>query len=93
MPVRSNFSNPDIINQNQKTAIYIRVSTHFQVDKDSLQVQRRDLIAYSEMILGIKNYVVLRVFLIWHPFRLIISIASRNVESNVLLKFIKFQGS
>ena len=26
-----------------KAAIYIRVSTHWQVDKDSLQVQRREL--------------------------------------------------
>ena len=43
---------------NLKTAIYIRVSTHFQIDKDSLQVQRRELIAYSEMILGIKEYEV-----------------------------------
>ena len=44
--------------QEQKTAIYIRVSTHWQIDKDSLQVQRRELIAYSEMVLGIKDYVV-----------------------------------
>lgn len=43
---------------NQKTAIYIRVSTQMQVDRDSLGVQRRELIAYSEMILGISDYVV-----------------------------------
>lgn len=42
----------------QKVAIYIRVSTQYQVDKDSLQVQRRELTAYSEMILGINDYVV-----------------------------------
>ena len=41
-----------------KVAIYIRVSTHWQIDKDSLQVQRRELIAYCEMVLGIKDYVV-----------------------------------
>ncbi len=41
-----------------KAAIYIRVSTEYQVDKDSLQVQRRELIAYCEMVLGIKDYVV-----------------------------------
>lgn len=41
-----------------KVAIYTRVSTHWQVDKDSLQVQRRELIAYAEMLLGIKDYVV-----------------------------------
>lgn len=42
----------------QKAAIYIRVSTNYQVDKDSLQVQRRELIAYCEMVLNIKDYVV-----------------------------------
>lgn len=41
-----------------KVAIYTRVSTRYQVDKDSLQVQRRELIAYSEMILGISDYVI-----------------------------------
>lgn len=41
-----------------KTAIYIRVSTQFQIDKDSLQVQRRELIAYSELVLGIKDYYI-----------------------------------
>ena len=37
-----------------KAAIYIRVSTHWQVDKDSLQVQQRELIAYAQLVLGIK---------------------------------------
>lgn len=41
-----------------KVAIYIRVSTHWQVDKDSLQVQRRELIAYCQMLLGIQDYEV-----------------------------------
>lgn len=41
-----------------KAAIYIRVSTRYQVDKDSLIVQRRELIAYAEMVLGIPDYVV-----------------------------------
>lgn len=41
-----------------KAAIYIRVSTRYQVDKDSLIVQRRELIAYAEMVLGITDYVV-----------------------------------
>lgn len=41
-----------------KVAIYIRVSTHWQVDKDSLQVQERELIAYCELVLGIKDYVI-----------------------------------
>lgn len=41
-----------------KAAIYIRVSTHWQVDKDSLQVQQRELIAYCQLVLGINDYVV-----------------------------------
>ena len=41
-----------------KVAIYIRVSTQWQIDKDSLQVQRRELIAYSQIILGINDYEV-----------------------------------
>lgn len=41
-----------------KAAIYIRVSTHWQVDKDSLQVQRRELIAYCQLVLSIKDYVI-----------------------------------
>lgn len=41
-----------------KVAIYIRVSTHWQVDKDSLKVQERELIAYCQMVLGINDYVV-----------------------------------
>ena len=42
----------------QKTAIYVRVSTQFQIDKDSLQVQKRELIAYSELVLGIPDYEI-----------------------------------
>ena len=42
----------------KKAAIYIRVSTHWQVDKDSLKVQRRELTAYCEMVLGITDYVI-----------------------------------
>jgi len=41
-----------------KSAIYIRVSTQYQVDKESLQVQRRELIAYSELVLNIRNHEV-----------------------------------
>lgn len=41
-----------------KVAIYIRVSTHWQIDKDSLQVQKRELIAYAQMVLGINNFVI-----------------------------------
>lgn len=42
----------------KKAAIYIRVSTHWQIDKDSLKVQRRELTAYVEMVLGISDYVI-----------------------------------
>lgn len=42
----------------KKAAIYIRVSTHWQIDKDSLKVQRRELIAYVELVLGITDYEV-----------------------------------
>lgn len=41
-----------------KVAIYVRVSTHWQIDKDSLQVQQRELIAYSQLVLGINDYVI-----------------------------------
>ncbi|MCC8067493.1 MAG: recombinase family protein, partial [Clostridiales bacterium] len=47
---------PDILKQ--KVAIYIRVSTAMQIDKDSLQVQRRELIAYANMVLSIDDYEV-----------------------------------
>ena len=42
----------------QRVAIYIRVSTAFQVDKDSLPMQREDLINYCKYVLNIKDYVV-----------------------------------
>lgn len=41
-----------------KVAIYIRVSTTYQADKDSLPMQRKDLTAYSELILGIDKYEI-----------------------------------
>ncbi len=39
-------------------AIYLRVSTVHQIDKDSLPMQRQELIAYCEYVLGIKEYVI-----------------------------------
>ncbi|SJZ99723.1 recombinase family protein [Selenihalanaerobacter shriftii] len=42
----------------QKVAIYTRVSTHHQVDKDSLEFQEKELKNYSEYLLGIKDYEV-----------------------------------
>ena len=41
-----------------KVAIYIRVSTHWQVDKESLPVQKQDLISYCKIILNTDNYVI-----------------------------------
>lgn len=42
----------------RKVAIYTRVSTTMQADQYSLPMQRKDLIAYSELILGIADYEV-----------------------------------
>ena len=42
----------------QRVAIYTRVSTMFQIDGDSLAVQRKDLTAYSELMLGITDYEI-----------------------------------
>ncbi len=39
-------------------AIYIRVSTLYQVDKASLPVQRKELIAYAELVLGATEYKI-----------------------------------
>lgn len=41
-----------------RVAIYIRVSTLHQIDKDSLPMQRKDLIAYSQLILNTDDYVI-----------------------------------
>ncbi len=41
-----------------KCAIYIRVSTHYQIDKDSLPLQREDLINYAKYALNIDSYEV-----------------------------------
>ena len=42
----------------QKAAIYCRVSTLHQVDKDSLPMQRQDMINYAKYVLGIEEYEV-----------------------------------
>lgn len=44
-----------------KVAIYIRVSTIHQVDKDSIPMQKKDLIAYCQLILGTDNYEILKM--------------------------------
>lgn len=43
-----------------KVAIYIRVSTHYQIDKDSLPLQKKELINYSKYILGTDNCIVFK---------------------------------
>lgn len=45
-------------NNAKKCAIYTRVSTAMQADQYSLPMQRKDLIAYSTLILGIDDYEV-----------------------------------
>ncbi len=44
--------------QKLKVAIYIRVSTQYQVDRASLPVQREELINYARLLLNITDYVV-----------------------------------
>lgn len=44
--------------ENEKAALYIRVSTHHQIDKDSLPFQRKELINYSKYVLGIDDYEI-----------------------------------
>ena len=41
-----------------KIAIYTRVSTHHQIDKDSLPLQREELINYSKYVLNTNEYEV-----------------------------------
>lgn len=41
-----------------RVAIYTRVSTLHQIDKDSLPMQRKDLTAYCELMLDTKDYVI-----------------------------------
>lgn len=41
-----------------KIAIYTRVSTHHQIDKDSLPLQREELINYSKYVLNSNDYVI-----------------------------------
>ena len=44
--------------EHAKAALYTRVSTSYQVDKDSLPHQREELINYSQYALGISQYEV-----------------------------------
>ena len=42
----------------KKSALYIRVSTTHQIDKDSLPLQRSDLINYTKYVLGIDDFEI-----------------------------------
>ena len=58
MARKSIYNNLPPAEKKKKSALYIRVSTVYQQDADSLPMQRKDLIAYSTIILGIEDYVV-----------------------------------
>lgn len=42
----------------KKAALYVRVSTNYQIDKDSLPMQRQELVAYAKLMFGIDDYVI-----------------------------------
>ena len=42
----------------KKVALYVRVSTVHQIDKDSLPFQRQELVNYSKYVLGIDDYEI-----------------------------------
>ena len=44
--------------EEKKAAIYVRVSTQYQIDRASLPVQREELINYAKYALGISDYVI-----------------------------------
>lgn len=43
---------------NKKAALYIRVSTAMQADRDSLPMQRSDLVNYANLVLAIDDYEI-----------------------------------
>ena len=42
----------------KKAALYVRVSTSYQADKDSLPMQRQELVAYAKLMFDIEDYVI-----------------------------------
>lgn len=42
----------------KKSALYVRVSTTHQIDKDSLPLQKSDLINYTKFVLGIDDFEI-----------------------------------
>lgn len=57
---RRRTSAKDCVSQQKeiKVAIYIRVSTTHQIDRDSIPMQKKDLMTYCEFILNTDNYVI-----------------------------------
>ena len=45
-------------NNKNRVAIYVRVSTLHQIDKDSLPMQKQDLISYARLMLGTDDIVI-----------------------------------
>ena len=41
-----------------RVAIYVRVSTLYQADKDSLPMQKQDLISYAKLMLNTDDFVI-----------------------------------
>lgn len=54
--LRENIENGS--NQRIRVAIYVRVSTVYQIDKDSLPMMKQDLTAYCQYILNTEDYVI-----------------------------------
>ena len=50
-------NNPPI-GKKSKVAIYVRVSTLHQVDRESLPMQKQDLVAYAKLMLGTDDVVI-----------------------------------
>lgn len=46
------------MDKKKKSALYVRVSTTHQVDKDSLPLQRSDLTNYTKYVLGINDFEI-----------------------------------
>lgn len=44
-----------------RVAIYVRVSTVYQIDKDSLPMMKQDLTSYCKYILNTDDFVILRM--------------------------------
>ena len=65
-----------------KVAIYIRVSTLHQIDRDSLPMQRQDLIAYAKLILNTDDVTIFEKY---YPARISendVSASDRHVHSS-----------